>query len=185
MFGGSIRAMDETAEELARLQRLLDASFASASAHLRSIMTAPRRLSATQLVAALPCPAVLNLATVTARGEPRLSAVDGHFRHGHWYFGTAVDSPKARQLSARPATSASYTPRDGFGVFCHSTVRWLDDGPERAGLREHWIRVYGVAPETLGEVCLGRIDASWLVGFDFGSAGGSEATAAEATAAVR
>src|SRR6185437_2541854 len=101
--------MRETIEELATLQRLLDDSFASASEHLKSIMTPERRLTATALVEQLPSPAVLNLATVTGRGEPRISAVDGHFIHGRWYFTTDATSPKARQLVARPATSASYT----------------------------------------------------------------------------
>src|SRR5664279_5883941 len=111
--------MDETDHDFEVLQRLLDDSFAAASAHLTSIMTPPRRLTARQLVAAVPIPAVLNIATVTASGQPRVSAVDGHLLHGRWYFTTAADSPKARQLRARPAISASFTPRDGFGVFCH------------------------------------------------------------------
>jgi general stress protein 26 len=130
--------MRETQEELTALQSLLDASFARASAHLTSIMTPERRLSAQRLVAELPSPAVLNIATVTAGGEPRISAVDGHFLHGHWHFTTAADSPKVRQLRARPAISASYTPRDGYGVFCHGRAALLD-GTDRQMLREHFI----------------------------------------------
>ena len=75
----SLGGMRETPEELAALQRLMDDSFARGSRHLAAIMTPPRRLSAERLVADLPSPAVLNIATVTARGEPRISAVDGHF----------------------------------------------------------------------------------------------------------
>src|SRR3954452_16170333 len=106
--------MRETAEELSALQILLDDSFERGSEHLRSIMEPQRRLSAERLVADLPSPAVLNIATVTARGEPRISAVAGHFIADHWYFTTAASSPKAAQLRARPAISASYTPRDGY-----------------------------------------------------------------------
>jgi|SRR5579875_1687167 len=149
------------------LQQLLDTSFAQASDHLRSIMTEPRRLSAQRLIDELPCPAVLNIATVTARGEPRISAVDGHFLDGHWYFTTAGDSPKARQLRARPAISASYTPRDGFGVFCHGRAAVLDAGnPERQMLAEHYREVYGQSPDEWGiNILYARIDAHWLVGF--------------------
>jgi hypothetical protein len=158
--------MDETPEELERLQHLLEQSFATASAHLTDIMTEPRRLPAEQLVAQLPAPAVLNLATVTARGEPRISAVDGHFRHGRWYFSTSDRAVKAAHLHARPAVSASFTPRDGFGVFCHGQAVFLDDGPERDDLRAHLISVYGADPDDFGpEIVYLRIDAHWLTAF--------------------
>jgi hypothetical protein len=156
--------VNETADELAAVQALLDRSFARASAHLGSIMTPERRLSAARLVADLPVPAVLNIATVTARAEPRVSAVDGHFLHGHWYFTTARDSPKAHQLAARPAISAAYTPRDGYGVFCHGRAALLD-GAQRQMLREHFIATYDADPESWGEIAYVRIDADWLVGF--------------------
>ena len=158
--------MRETAEELDDLQHLLDASFARASEHLVSIMTPERRLAAARLVGELPTPAVLNIATVTARGEPRVSAVDGHFLHGSWYFTTAAGSPKARQLAARPAISAAFTPRDGYGVFCHGRAVRLD-GAERQMLREHFIAHYGADPEDWGAIAYFRIDADWLVGFAF------------------
>jgi pyridoxine/pyridoxamine 5'-phosphate oxidase len=163
-------------EPTAALQQLLDASFARASEHLRSIMTPQWRLDAARLVAELPCPAVLNIASVTARGEPRVSAVDGHFHQGHWYFGTAAASPKARQLAARPAISASYTPRDGYGVFCHGTAVPLRAGDaERVWLVQHFREVYGQLPDAQAgsgtdppdddTLAWFRIDASWLVGF--------------------
>src|SRR4051812_35257219 len=146
------------------LQDLVDRSFATSSEHLRSIMEPQRRLTAERLVAELPCPAVLNIATVTARGEPRISAVDGHFIDGHWYFTTAIESPKARQLAARPAISASFTPRDGYGVFCHGTAAGIE-GAEQQMMREHFAEVYGMEPETLGDIAYFRIDAAWMVGF--------------------
>jgi hypothetical protein len=157
--------MWETESELTRLQQLLDRSFGRASEHLRSIMTEPRRLTAQRLVEQLPSPAVLNIATVTARGEPRVSAVDGHFLHGHWYFTTDGDSPKARQLRARSAISASYTPRDGFGVFCHGRVT-EPVGAERQMVADHFVVTYGLAPEDMApSILYARIDAAWLVGF--------------------
>lgn len=161
----SLGGMRETPEELAALQRLMDDSFARGSRHLAAIMTPPRRLSAERLVADLPSPAVLNIATVTARGEPRLSAVDGHFISGHWYFTTDVSSPKARQLRARTSVSASYTPRDGYGVFCHGRAVELAPGPERQMLIDHFVTTYGQSPEAWGDIYYARIDADWLVGF--------------------
>jgi hypothetical protein len=164
--------MYESDDDFARLQQLIDASFARASEHLRSIMTPERRLAARDLVAALPAPAVLNIATVTARGEPRISAVDGHFLSGSWHFSTAQESPKAAQLRARPATSAAYTPRDGFGVFCHGRAV-PPSAAQLERLRRHWEQVYGVPVESLGDVACFRIDAHWLVGFDFSRGDGS------------
>lgn len=161
--------MRETEAELAALQDLIDASFARASEHLRSIMTPERRLTAAQLTADLSGIAVLNVATVTARGEPRISALDGHFLHGRWYATTAGDSPKARQMRRRPAVSAAYTPRDGYGVFCHGTVRFLAPGTDEFdALTDHAVTVYGQTPQEWGpDIAYLAIDASWLVGFAF------------------
>ena len=162
--------MYETPDELAALQRLIDASFERSSEHLRSIMEVPRRLTAERIVAEVPSPAVLNVASVTARGEPRISALDGHFLHGRWHFTTAGTSPKARQLSARPAVSASYTPRDGYGIFTHGSAVFLE-GAQRHELIEHCTRVYGRSPETFGDgIAYVRIDPSWQVGFAFSEA---------------
>jgi len=156
--------MRETSEQLRDLQELLDRSFAESSEHLRSIMEPQRRLSAQRLGAELPSPAVLNIATVTARGEPRLSAVDGHFLYGQWHFTTEINSPKARQLIARPAISASYTPRDGYGVFVHGRAELLG-GADRDMLREHFAATYGIEPETLGEIAYFRVVPHWMTAF--------------------
>ena len=162
--------MHETASELAEMQRLLDRSFASSSGHLQGIMAPQRRLSAEQIVADVPSPALLNVATVTARGEPRISALDGHLLHGRWHATTAGDSPKAVHLRARPAVSASFTPRDGYGIFVHGAAVFLD-GAERAHLIEHCRSVYGQSPEEFGDgVAYLRIDARWMVAFAFSEA---------------
>jgi hypothetical protein len=159
----------ETAAELDGLQQLLDASFARASDHLTSIMRPEQRLSAGQLVADLTGIMVLNVATVTSRGEPRISAVDGHFLHGRWHFTTDGDSPKARQLRARPATSASYTPRDGYGVFCHGRANYLERGStDFTVLYDHCVGTYGQSPDEWGaNIAYIRIEPAWLVGFTF------------------
>jgi general stress protein 26 len=159
-------AMFETAAELAALQQLLDASFGRASGQLVSIMTPERRLSASDLSKRLPSPAVLNLATVTAAGEPRISAVDGHFLHGRWYFTTTADSPKARHLVARPGVSVSFTPRDGFGAFWHGQAHVVEPGPDRDRVHRHLARTYGQDPEEWGlEIAYFVIDATWVTGF--------------------
>jgi Pyridoxamine 5'-phosphate oxidase len=177
----------ETDVEFDDLQQLLDRSFAVSSEHLRSIMTPERRLDSRRLVTELDGVCVLSVATVTARGEPRLSAVDGHFLHGHWFFATDGGSPKVRQLAARPAVSAAYTPRDGLGVFCHGQAHRLERGSAQFdALDRHWTVMYGASFDTLGDdiACL-RIDAQWLVGFAMTDAEMAEVEAGVAARAAR
>jgi hypothetical protein len=71
----------ETPEELNELQALLDASLSHSTDHLRSIVT-EHTLTAEQLTQILVDMCTLALSTVTAKGEPRISGVDGHFLHG-------------------------------------------------------------------------------------------------------
>ncbi|MFC9977455.1 pyridoxamine 5'-phosphate oxidase family protein [Spirillospora sp. NPDC127200] len=125
--------MRETPEELKELQALLDASLSRSGAHLRSIINAERTLTAEQLTKVLTGMCTLALSTVTAKGEPRISGVDGHFLHGKWYFGTARGAVKARHLAARPAVSAAHMRGEGLGVFTHGAVEILNpQGGERA-----------------------------------------------------
>ncbi|GAA3433555.1 pyridoxamine 5'-phosphate oxidase family protein [Kutzneria kofuensis] len=118
--------MRETPEELAELQALLDASLARSTSHLRSIITTERTLTAEQLTQALTGMCTLALSTVTAKGEPRVSGVDGHFLHGRWHFGTARTAAKARHLAARPAASVAHMRGEDLGVFTHGTVEVLN-----------------------------------------------------------
>ena len=71
--------MHETAEDVAWLQDLLDRSYERAGDHLRSITTPPRRIPAGELGPLLTGVQIIDLATVTARGEPRAGPVDGLF----------------------------------------------------------------------------------------------------------
>jgi hypothetical protein len=117
--------MRETSEELNELQALLDASLSRSTAHLRSIV-AERTLTAKQLTQVLTGMCTLALSTVTAKGEPRISGVDGHFLHGTWCFGTARSAAKARHLAARPAASVAHMRGEDLGVFTHGTAETLN-----------------------------------------------------------
>ncbi|GAA0844010.1 pyridoxamine 5'-phosphate oxidase family protein [Streptosporangium amethystogenes subsp. fukuiense] len=118
--------MRETPEELKELQALLDASLSRSTSHLRSIISGERTLTAEQLTQVLTGMCPLALSTVTAKGEPRISGVDGHFLHGKWHFGTARNAAKARHLAARPAVSAAHMRGEELGVFTHGTVEILN-----------------------------------------------------------
>jgi hypothetical protein len=79
----------ESEAELDALDALLERSLAGATSHLRSIIRRPgeRTLTARQLADVLSGMCLLAVSTVTATGEPRVSAVDAHFLHGCWVFG--------------------------------------------------------------------------------------------------
>lgn len=159
--------MYETAEEVTALQALLDRSHASATEHLRSIIHEGRVLSAEDLVALLTGMRVLSVATVTAAGEPRISALDGHFLHGTWSFSTSGTALKARHLRTRPAVSVAHIDNEELGVFSHGRVTAL--APQDGDFDEtitHWTRHYGSSPLDWGEdIRLYHYAPHWMVGY--------------------
>ena len=118
--------MEETAEDLAQLQELIDRSYADAGPHLLGIHTPERRLSAEQVAERLTGMRLLALATVTADGRPIVGPVDGIFFRGRFWFGSAHDSMRFRHLRRRPQVSASHTIGETFAVIVHGTAdRWV------------------------------------------------------------
>lgn len=164
--------MYETEAEVEALQRLLDASYAGATQHLRGIVDDDHRLSARDLVARLTGMRVLSLATTTAAGEPRISAVDGHFLHGTWSFSTSGTAAKAAHMRARPAVSVAHVDGEALAVFSHGRVEALvDSDDDWQPTMEHWTAHYGASPLTFGlDVRLYRYRPHWMVGYAAGSA---------------
>ena len=141
--------MHETPQDIARLQALLDASHAAAGAHLRSIFADERRVAAADLPARLTGVQVTHLATVTARGQPRVAPVDGLFFRAALYVGTAPGAMRARHLRVRPQVSASIAHGEEFALVLHGRAVELDlDAPENDGLRAYYTEVYGQAWES-------------------------------------
>lgn len=169
----SVGAMYETPEEVESLQRLIDSSRAGATPHLRAIISGNHVMTAPQIVDALTGMKVLSLATVTAKGEPRVSAVDGHFLHGRWTFGTDGRAAKARHLATRPAVSAAHVDGERIGVFCHGTAVALTPAdPAWDETIAHWAAHYGSDPTTWGDdIRMYRIEPTWFVGYRGADAG--------------
>lgn len=159
--------MYESAAEMEALQALLDRSHSRSTEHLRDIITAERRLSARDLVGLLTGMKVLSLATVTASGEPRISAVDGHFLHGTWSFSTSGTAAKAAHLRARPAVSVAHVDHEELAVFSHGHVTAMEvDDPETTAVLDHWTRHYGSSPLSWGDqIVLYRYTPTWMVGY--------------------
>ncbi|MEV8372811.1 pyridoxamine 5'-phosphate oxidase family protein [Kribbella sp. NPDC056861] len=159
--------MKETREEIEELQRLLEGAYERSTEHLRDIISDERRLTAAELVQVLQGMCTLNLATVTAGGEPRISAVDGHFLHARWVFTTSGQAAKARQLKARPAASVSYVDGERLGVFSHGQVEFLTgEHPDFAEIEAHLVAHYGSSPSTWAEeIVYCRLQPHWMVGY--------------------
>ena len=136
--------MHETAADLLALQQLLDASYARAGSHLRSIWGPETRLSAERLSAELAGVQVLELATVTPRGEPRVAPVDGLFFGGRFWFGSADDSLRFRNIRANPAVSGAVTKGlETFLVIVHGRAVETDPrGPEAGGFAAYPRELY-------------------------------------------
>lgn len=141
--------MHETREDLDRLQALIDESHARAGEHLRSIFADDRRVDAADLPERLKGVQVMHLATVTARGEPRVAPVDGLLYRADLYFGTSPRSLRARHLRARPQVSASIAHGEQFAVVVHGRVAEVDmDADEQAPLRAFFTETYGEGWES-------------------------------------
>jgi hypothetical protein len=160
----------ENEAELDALDTLLDRSLSGATGHMRSIIASDRTITGRDLVTVLPGMCLLALSTVTAAGEPRVSAVDGHFLHGCWVFSTDRSSAKARQIQHRPAVSAAHLRGEELGVFTHGTAEVLNPpgGPADpqfettlAYLTDH----YGVSPLGWGDIVIYRLRPQWMTVF--------------------
>lgn len=145
--------MHETPEEIDRLQALLDRSAAGAGAHLRSIITDDRRLSARELCRRLTGMRLLVLATVTADGRPLAGPVDGYLLHGAFHFSSGRDAVRTHHLAARPSVSATHLPGEELAVTVHGRAELfeLDDpahGDLRRAMLDHYLPLQGPAFET-------------------------------------
>jgi uncharacterized pyridoxamine 5'-phosphate oxidase family protein len=136
--------MYETEGDLARLQELLDDSYARAGSHLRSVWEERSRLDAPALSEELAGIQVLDLATVTPSGEPRVAPVDGFFFRGRFWFGSAESSLRFRNIRANPAVSGAVTRGlETFLVLVHGRAVETDPrGPEAMGFAAYPRELY-------------------------------------------
>ena len=160
--------MHESDAELSELQELLDASYARAGEHLRSIWGEDSRLDARGLCEELVGVQVLDLGTVTPRGEPRVAPVDGLFFRGHLWFGSAEDSARFRNIRANPAVSgAIHRGLETFLVIVHGRATETDPrGPDAGGFADYAREVYDFDWDAMHPTApYARIDARTLLAF--------------------
>jgi hypothetical protein len=112
--------MRETPADLERLQATLDESIERATPFLRWAWKMPEySLSAEEVAARLDGMIVVALATVTAKGEPRVAPVDAVFLRGHLYVPTTSQSGRAKNLARNPAVSATFYRGRELAIIIH------------------------------------------------------------------
>lgn len=152
--------MLETSDELTALQALLDRSHGGGGAHLGSIVTAERRLTALQVANYLQGVQHVAFATVNSRGEPMVAPLDGWFIHGQWLVGTAAHAVRARHIQRNPAVSLAHVVGDDIGIWVHGQARTLG---REAPLAQDYDRLstaaYGSSPYDLGDIAVFAVQA--------------------------
>jgi hypothetical protein len=124
----------EAAADLERLQAVLDSSIEGAGPFLRSSFEMPEHsLTAEQLVRHLQGALTVALATVTARGEPRVAPINALFVRGAFCVPSVAQAARARHLAARPAASLTYYEGNELAVIAHGHVVFLRDGDPAFG----------------------------------------------------
>lgn len=165
--------MFETPDELRSLQVLLDKSWAASSGHLKSIIRPGKStLDAEQVVQVCQGMGALAIATVTRRGEPRISGADGHLLHGRWIVGTHRQAAKARHLAARPGISATFMRGEQVGIFTHGQAVPLNpegtsSDPTWPTVRDYLVSHYDDDSDNpfWDENAWYRIDPHWMVAY--------------------
>jgi Pyridoxamine 5'-phosphate oxidase len=157
----------ESERDVAGLQRVLDESFERAGRHLLRIFTPERRLSAGQIVSLFPGVRQVALATVTARGEPRVAPIDALLLRGGFYFGTSLEAARIRHLRLRPAVSLTYFEGDRVAVIAHGKAELLEFGnPDFEEIDRQFLALSGGTASTEEErVVFARVRPTTLFAF--------------------
>src|ERR1035437_2894957 len=143
--------MFESEAEIAEMQLLFDDTLRVANPHMLSILTPERRLSSRQVAAYLQGPRHVALATVTAKGEPRVSPVDALFIHGRFTMSTGGEAARLRHLRANPACSGAYVEGHRVEVVVNGAVEWIGrEHPDHREIHPTWQATYGLDPYDLG-----------------------------------
>lgn len=144
--------MFETEAELAELQAMFDAHLAHANPHMHSIVTPERRPSARQVARYLTGTKHVAFATVTSKGEPRVSPLDMLFIHGRFTLSTGGGTTKVQHLRANPACSAVHVDGDRIAVVANGTVEWIPhDHPDHDEIHRVWSETYESDPYSWGD----------------------------------
>jgi ribosomal protein S18 acetylase RimI-like enzyme/uncharacterized pyridoxamine 5'-phosphate oxidase family protein len=145
--------MHETQEDLERLQALLDRSIKQAGSFLRSSFQMPQHsLSASELVKHLQGLQTVALATVSAKGEPRVAPIGAIFFRGSFSIPTVATAVRTRHIRKRPAVSLAYFVENGLAIIVHGQATSISpDSEEFEKLDEVYQAMSGTSVRNWGE----------------------------------
>lgn len=138
--------MKETQADIDHLQAVLDTSIVRAGDFLRRSFQMPEHsLSAIELAQKLQGVRTVALATVTAKGEPRVAPIGAIFYRGDFYIPTVATAVRTRHIMKRPAVSLTYFRRNGLAIIVHGSATIITpDHPDFETLEE-LLRTYNNA----------------------------------------
>ena len=118
--------MRETAEDLEVFARLVTESIEKAGSFVRSSLQMPgHSLSAGQVLRYWDRIRTAAVATVTARGEPRVAPVGVALVRGHFVVPTVAEAARAKAIKVRPAVSISHFDEGDLAIIAHGHARTI------------------------------------------------------------
>lgn len=118
--------MYETDPDFQNLQMLLDHSIEQAGPFLRESFQMPTHsLSAWQLTHLWQALQNIALATVTSKGEPRVTPIGALLFHGQWFVPTVAAALRTKHLLRHPAMSFTHYEGDDLAVIVHGSAHIL------------------------------------------------------------
>ena len=159
--------MYETAADLERLDARLRASVERAGPFLRSSFQMPEHsLNARQLTEALQGVKPVALATVTAKGEPRVAPIGSLFYRGRFHIPTVATAARTRMVAARPAVSLTHFVGDDLAIIAHGSATIIPvDHSDFAAVEAMQRAANGSSVRDWGEGVYLRVEAETLVTF--------------------
>jgi hypothetical protein len=157
--------MHETPEDMERLQALLSRSIERAGAFLRRSFEMPEHsLSVGQLVQYLQGIQNVALATVTAKGEPRVAPIGSLFFRGRFHIPTVTTAARTRMVAARPALSLTHFDGNDLAIIAHGSATLIPaDHSDFAPLEAMQRAASGSSVNDWGEGVYLRVEAETLV----------------------
>ncbi len=125
--GFEIDSVHESTEDIAELQSLLDRSIEQAGPFLHDAMELEQRsLSSTQIIRYLEGLRTVSLATVTARGEPRVAPITAMFVEARYVIPTVLNAARSRHLRKRPGVSLAEYAGNAMAIIIHGQAELID-----------------------------------------------------------
>ncbi len=120
--------VNENEEDLKYLQSILHSSIENAGKYLvREFQMPDHSLSAKDMIILFQNQKTISVATVTAKGEPRVSPTGVHFYKSYFYIPSVKRTAKVQHLKKRPGISFTYHEGIDRAVIVHGIAILLDN----------------------------------------------------------